>query len=52
MLADAGQPPAPAPKNLSPEDVDKLLAQVTERREQLLALLRKSVELNEPLIVG
>jgi len=52
LLADAGQPPAPTPKNLSPEDVDKLLAQVTERREELLRLLRKSVELNEPLIVG
>jgi hypothetical protein len=52
LLADIGQAPAPTPKNLSPEDVDQLLATTTKRREELLSLLHKSVELNEPLIVG
>jgi hypothetical protein len=48
LLADTGRPSAQTPRNFSPKEVDQLLATTTKRREELLGLLHKSVELNEP----
>jgi hypothetical protein len=46
MIDEAtGQPSAPP-------DIDAFFAFTSERREQLLAILRKSIALNEPLLVS
>jgi hypothetical protein len=46
MTDEAMGKPSPLP------DLDLAFAFVSERREQLLAILRKSIELNEPLVVA
>lgn len=46
-------PPPPRPREcLSPAEIDALFAATSERRAQLLTLLRKSVALDEPLTTG
>lgn len=39
----------PGPTRVDPSEVDTLMAYLTRRRDELMALLRKSIELNEPL---
>src|SRR5262245_5711456 len=51
VCKDQGQPPVVLRDHLSSADIDGLFATILERRAELLGLLRKSVERNEPLLL-
>ena len=52
ICKDQGQPPVILLDHLSSTDIDGLFATISERRAELLSLLRKSIERNEPLLLA